>query len=127
MEFFKVMLLCLAAVFICVFFAQYKKEYAAVIAVAVGAMVLVISFHTLISPLNSLLNILSGAGVSAKYFTVALKAVALGYITQFVSETCRDFGCGSIAAKAELAGKISIFLTCVPLVNELFTVITELL
>lgn len=127
MDFFKIMLLCLAAVFICVFFSQYKKEYAAVIAVAEGGIILLLCLKTVVSPLNTLLEILSKSGISGKYFTVALKSVVLGYITQFVSETCRDFGCGSIAAKAELAGKISIFFVCIPLIEELFNVIMELL
>ena len=105
MDFLKVMVLCLSAVFLCVFFSQYKKEYSAVIAVAAGCIVLIPLFKSLAAPLNSLLNIL----------------------TQFVSEAGRDFGCGSIAAKAELAGKISIFLICLPLLSELFSVITELI
>ena len=127
MDFLKVMVLCLSAVFLCIFFSQYKKEYAAVIAVAAGCIVLIPLFKSLAAPLNSLINILSTAGVSSRYFSVALKAVSLGYVTQFVSEACRDFGCGSIAAKAELAGKISIFLICLPLLSELFSVITELI
>lgn len=127
MDFIKVMVLCLSAVFLCVFFSQYKKEYAAIIAVSVGCIALIPLFKELVTPLNYLVDILNSGGISSKYFSVALKAVALGYVTQFVSETCRDFGCGSVATKAELAGKISIFLICLPMISELFEVITELI
>lgn len=97
------------------------------LAVSVGAIILLWIVSSLTSPFNELLKIITKAGISSKYFSVAIKAVILGYITQFVSETCRDFGCGSIAAKAELAGKTAVFLICVPLLYELFSVITELL
>ncbi|MBR3960754.1 MAG: stage III sporulation AC/AD family protein [Clostridia bacterium] len=127
MGFLQIIGLCLCAAFLCIFLSQYKKEYAAVIAIAVGAIILLWVFDSLASPFSELLAIIKKAGLSSKYFSVAAKAVILGYITQFVSETCRDFGCGSIAAKAELAGETAVFLICVPLLYELFSVITELL
>ena len=127
MDFFQIIALCLCTAFLCIFLSQYKKEYAAVLAVSVGAIILLWIVSSLTSPFNELLKIITKAGISSKYFSVAIKAVILGYITQFVSETCRDFGCGSIAAKAELAGKTAVFLICVPLLYELFSVITELL
>ncbi len=127
MDVFKIAALCLSAVFIIVIFTQYKKEYAAVTAIAVGCTVLIICFSSIINPLYTLLDYIEKAGIDRKYFSTALKSVALGIITQFVGDTCRDFGCGSIAAKAELAGKVSIFIICLPLIEELFAVITKLL
>lgn len=127
MNIFKIAALCLSAVFIIILFTQYKKEYAAVIAISVGSMVLIICFTTIINPLYTLLDYIERAGIDRKYFVTALKSVVLGIITQFVGDTCRDFGCGSIAAKAELAGKVSIFIICLPLIEELFAVITKLL
>lgn len=127
MDFFKIAAICLASSFIIIIFNQYKKEYAAVISVAVGCLALLLCFNSVASPLYTLLEHFESAGIDRKYFTVALKSVALGIITQFVSDTCRDFGCSAIAAKAELAGKISIFIICMPLVEELFAVITILL
>ena len=70
---------------------------------------------------------LKTAGVNQQYFFIALKTVALGYITQFVADTCRDFGFSAIASKAELAGKAAIFLLCVPLIKDLFNVISGIL
>lgn len=127
MDLFKIAALCLAAVFIIVIFTQYKKEYAAIVSVAVGGLVLILCFKTVMSPLYTLLSYIEKAGIDRKYFTTALKAVVLGLITQFVSDTCRDFDSASIASKAELAGKICIFIICMPMLEELFTLITKLL
>ena len=127
MDIFKIIGICWTAVFIIILFTEYKKEYAAITALAVGSTILVVCFGTVINPLYTLLEYIEKAGIDRKYFTVALKSVALGIITQFAGDTCRDFGCNSIAAKAELAGKISIFLICLPLLDELFAVIIKLL
>lgn len=127
MDIFKIIALCLSAVFIIVIFTQYKKEYAAITAIAVGSTVLIICFSSVINPLYTLLDYIKKAGIDVKYFSTALKSVALGIITQFVGDTCRDFGCSSIAAKAEFAGKVSIFIICLPLIEELFAVITKFL
>lgn len=127
MDFIRIIAICLIAAFLCVFLMQYKKEYAAVISVAVGVIVLLWLISVIKEPFYELISTLSKAGISSQYFSVAVKAVVLGYITQFVSEACRDFGCNAIAAKAELAGKTAVFLICTPLIGELFAVITELL
>lgn len=127
MDFFKIAALCLAAVFIIVIFTGYKKEYAATVSIAVGALILILSFKAVMEPLYTILSYIEKAGVDRKYFTTALKTVVLGIITQFVSDTCRDFDASAIAAKAELAGKICIFIICMPLLEELFTLITRLL
>lgn len=127
MDLFKIAALCLAAVFIIVMFTQYKKEYAAIVSVAVGGLILILCFKAIMEPLYTLLSYIEKAGIDRKYFTTALKAVVLGLITQFVSDTCRDFNSAAIAAKAELAGKICIFIICTPLLEELFTLITKLL
>ena len=127
MNFLKISGLCLAAVFIVVIFTQYKKEYAAIISVAVGGFILIICLNSVINPLYTLLEYMERVGVDSRYFSTALKTLAIGIITGFVSDTCRDFDSAAIAAKAELAGKICIFLICMPLLEELFTLITRLL
>lgn len=127
MDFLKISGLCLAAVFLVVIFNQYKKEYAAVISVAVGSLILILCITTVINPLYTLLEYMKRVGVESRYFGTALKILAIGIMTHFISDTCRDFDCAAIAAKAELAGKICVFLICMPLLSELFGLITKLL
>lgn len=127
MDFLKISGLCLAAVFLVVIFNQYKKEYAAVISLSVGGFILILCLTTVINPLYTLLEYMERVGVESRYFSTALKILAIGIMTHFISDTCRDFDSAAIAAKAELAGKISIFLICMPLLSELFGLITTLL
>ncbi len=127
MDFLKIAGVCLSALFIIVIFNQYKKEYAALISVVIGVSSLIYCFYSLSSPTDLLISFINRANIDGKYFVVALKSVVISILSQFVSDTCRDFGCSSLASKVELAGKIAIFLICLPLIEELFSIIIKLL
>ena len=110
-----------------VIFLEYKKEYATAITVVVGCGLIITVSVAIINPLMQLFSDLKTAGVNQQYFFIALKTVALGYITQFVADTCRDFGQSAVAAKAELIGRAAIFVITVPLLTELFNIVEKLI
>ena len=127
MELFEVLGICLIAVMLSVVIGNYKKEYAVVITVAVGCIILVGVISTLVGPAKEFLSTLKNSGIQSSRFFLAAKVLAIGYITQFIADTCRDFGQSAVAAKAELAGRAAIFVLTVPLLQELFTVVTTLI
>ena len=100
------LVLCLSA---------HKPEYAFLLSLAGGGAVLIMAFRELPPFLNTVRNTLEDIPGSA-YFSVALKALGISYLSEFAADTCRDFGQSSLAAKAEFAGKGAGFILCVPLV-----------
>ena len=127
MELFEALGICLIAVMLSVVIGNYKKEYAVVITVAVGCIILVGVISTLVGPAKEFLSRLKNSGIQSSRFFLSAKVLAIGYITQFIADTCRDFGQSAVAAKAELAGRAAIFVLTVPLLQELFTVVTTLI
>ena len=119
--------ICLIAVMLSVVIGNYKKEYAVVITVSVGCIILVNVISSLYKPVKEFFSVLKNSGLQSERFVVAVKVLAIGYITQFIADTCRDFGQSAVAAKAELVGRAAIFVMTVPLLNELFTVVTTLI
>jgi stage III sporulation protein AD len=67
--------------------------------------------------IHKIKELLSKLGELSKYFIIAFKALGISYITGFVSDTCKDFGHSALAAKAELAGKCTIFVLSFPLLS----------
>ncbi len=126
MDIFGVLALCLIACILTVVLGQYKKEYSVIISIAAGVGILIFLLAKLINPITEITNKLSRYGVGVEFFVIALKALGIGYITQFVADTCRDFGQTSIALKAEFAGKVAIFLIALPLLYDLFDVVADL-
>ncbi|MBO4733950.1 MAG: stage III sporulation protein AD, partial [Clostridia bacterium] len=106
----KVLAVLLLAASITLALVPHKPEYAFLLSLACGAAILIYILSAVIPQISRLSEAFSKAGGVASCFTVALKALGISYITGFVADTCRDFGQGSYAAKAELAGKCAIFI-----------------
>ncbi len=126
MELFRLLALCLIAAVLAVVIGQYKKEYAVIISIAAAATIFVSVFAYVARPIAEVVNNLQSAGVDTRFFFIALKALGMGYITQFVGDTCRDFGQTSLATKAELVGRVSIFIISLPLASTLFDAVVSL-
>jgi len=121
----KVLALCLVAAVLCVVLNRGGSEYGMLIAIASGVLIAFLLFKNIASPILVIKEKLEEYGVESEYFKVALKAVGIGYITSFISDTCRDCGQTSLALKAELAGKCAIFLLSVPLIISVLQIAVE--
>lgn len=88
-------------------------EYGFILSLAGGGAVLILLLGGLMPKMNTLGGTLESIS-GTSYFTVALKALGISYLSEFIADTCRDFGQSSLAAKAELAGKCAIFILCIP-------------
>ena len=117
MEIFKILAICIITAVLAIVLKQQKGEYALAVALAGGTVVIVYILNGILAPIEYMESKLSNSGVKTEYFTVALKALGIGYITGFIADICRDSGQVSLASKAELAGKCAIFILSVPLIS----------
>ncbi len=92
-------------------------EYSFVLALAVIAVVLVVILGNLFGAISKISDLFSQSGSATIYFTTALKALGISYITTFAADLCRDFGLSAMAQTAEIAGKISVFILSIPLMT----------
>ena len=117
MEIFKILAICLISAVLAIVLKQQKGEYALIVALAGGAVVILYVLKGVFEPIEYIKARLLSCGVKTEYFAVALKALGIGYVTGFIADACRDSGQASLAAKAELAGKCAIFILSVPLIS----------
>ena len=115
-ELFKLLGICLIAAVLSLILKAKSGEYAFLVVIAAGAAVIAVVFRNIAQPIQEISDKISEYGIQTEYFKVALKAVGIAYITDFIADACRDSGQLSLASKAELAGKAAIFLLSVPLV-----------
>lgn len=114
-EFFKILAICLIGAFLSLILKPKSGEYAFLVVIATGIIVLVFVFNGISQPIKEISQTLESSGIKTEYFKVALKAVGLAYVTDFIADACRDSGQSSMASKAELVGKTAIFILSVPL------------
>lgn len=127
MEIFKILAVCLITAVLALVLRQYKGEYALAVALAGGTAVTAYIIMGIIPPIEYIKAQLAGYGIKAEYFTVAFKALGIGYVTGFIADACRDSGQTSLAAKAELAGKCAILIISLPLISSVLETAVSLL
>lgn len=117
MEIFKILAICIITAVLAVVLKQQKGEYALMVALAGGTVVILYIIKGVLSPIEYINERLLKSGINTEYFAVALKALGISYVTGFIADICRDSGQASLASKAELAGKCAIFIISVPLIG----------
>lgn len=113
-EVWKIMAICILASAFALILRQKSAEYSFAVAVVTAVIVIAFVLKSIAEPINLIFEKLKDSGVKTEYFKIALKAVGVAYITDFIADVSRDAGQTSIASKAELAGKAVIFLLSVP-------------
>ena len=118
-ELFKILGLCLITAAVVTVFKD-KGESGFFVTAAAGTVMALLLFKNIAAPIKTLGALLEENGVETEYFTVAAKAVGIGYVTSFIADICRDAGQTALASKAELAGKCAVFLLGLPLMISVF-------
>ena len=67
------------------------------------------------------------SGVDTEFFKVAMKVIAIAYVTEFASEVAKDSGENAIAKKLEFAGKTAVLTCMMPVIKNLTQVIMNTL
>ncbi len=65
--------------------------------------------------------------LDSKLFTLLIKIIGVGYITEFSANLCLDSGNSSMASKILLAGKLVIFVMSIPIITTLLELIVGLM
>lgn len=92
-------------------------EYAIVLSVVATVVILISILENLFGAMVSFNNLFVKIENAGVYFTTALKALGISYITAFAADICRDFGLSALAQTAEIVGKIAIFVLSIPLMT----------
>lgn len=112
---------------LCVITRQYKPEAALGVSLACGVLIMTAVVTMLAPSVAAISELAAAAGLSGGYSQVLLKALAVCYLTQLASDSCRDAGESAIASKIELAGKAAIAVISLPVFTELAQLVTDLI
>lgn len=118
---FKVMGIGLLTIVAATLIKPYRPEYSLLISIGGGAVTLLVIVSAIESYFSSLSGIFADAGLSPEYFSVALKAVGIGYLTEFAADTAMDSGQTSLSSKITLAGRTAILILALPIINDILS------
>ncbi len=103
-----------------------RPEFSFFISLTGTVIIFLICVKEIESYLSSFLGVLFDAGFNAGYFSVALKAVGVGYITEFAADTAFDSGQSALASKITLAGRTLLFIVAMPVIKDLLSLAVRL-
>lgn len=123
MDIVKIASICIISTVICKLFDKNSREYA--LYIKISAAVIALSFMFIyISPLiESIRSIFERSQADTDYLKILFKATGICYISQFASDICKDSGENLLASQAELAGRIGLMVSAIPLFEQAVEII----
>lgn len=123
----KIIGIALVAVVLSVLIKEYRPEISVLISVSSVAVMFIVISPYLKTVMASFVNLSEQIGINVSYMIIVIKVIGVAYITQIVSEICRDAGENALGTKMEICGKIIITVMSLPIIYELFEVIGEVI
>lgn len=105
---------------------QYKPEFSLVLTLGASAIIMILLFSSLSPLLERLQSLAQKAGIDLEWVKLLLKALGVCYLSQFAADCCRDAGQSSLAGKAEMAGRITILVLSIPMLEKVIEIIFTL-
>lgn len=119
MNIIEIAVIALLAAFCSLALKKYAPETAALLVIAAGILIFV-TVLSKISPVIDQINLLiSDAGMDSTYIPILVKTLGICLICQFTSDSCKDAGQASLASKVELASKVAVMITALPLFTNI--------
>lgn len=100
-----------------------KPELSFAVTVTGVIVILLFLVDALRNTLGVFATISKMTGIENGLLKILLKIVGVGYITEFGAGILNDFGSNAVADKVTLAGKITIVMLSLPVIESLLTLV----
>lgn len=127
MDIFKIVGIGVVACILIIVVKQLKPELAVTVIVATSILILIYILKNFSQIFYIFDQIIEKTGINQELFIILIKIIGVGYLVEFGASICEDSGNASIANKVILGGKIAIFIMAIPIIQNLFNLILELL
>ncbi|MCI5952858.1 MAG: stage III sporulation protein AD [Anaerostipes sp.] len=106
---------------------EQQKGISAVVLMAGSLAVLLFCMEYLETLLKLFEDISDMMQVDQIYIKILLKIIGIAYVCQFASEICQDLGSQTVGKQIEIAGKLSVLVVSIPVIQGLLDTMKELL
>ncbi|MGE5580395.1 MAG: stage III sporulation protein AD [Bacillota bacterium] len=127
MDIFQVAGLGIVASLILTLLRKERSDLVMGAALAAGLLLLFMILPRISSAISVFGNLATESGLEPLYFGIILKVLAISYVADFAAAICRDAGEELIASRVEMAGKVLILVSALPIVQEVLSVVRSLL
>lgn len=126
-EIFTVIGIGVTAAVIAVVLRQAKPEYALLVSLGAGILILYRLLFDITPVAAEMQEIIRVIKIPAEYARILFKALGMCMLTQVACDTCKDAGETAIATKLEMAGRIGILVISLPLFTRILSIVSSLI
>lgn len=123
---FKLVGIAIIGVVVVTLLKNAKPEFAVFATIATGVVMIITMLSALQDVVLAFDKIVQKSGIDDKVFSLVLKIMGVGYLTEYSASVATDAGCDSIAQKLQFGGKIVIFLMSISIVSSLVDLVSVL-
>lgn len=127
MEILKISAIALAGVILAALLKSVNKDISLYVILSTAVIILITVLARITEIFSFIENIYENITYGREFFPVIIKVLIIAYITDFTAQLCKDAGEGAIGSKVELAGKVIIFYTAMPILTAILELINVLL
>jgi len=124
---YKIISIAIITCVACLIIKPIRSDFAIFISIVGGIIVLFYSVSYLSQIFDVFNNIFNISGINTSLYSIILKIIGIGYLTEFTAGICNDTGNQSLGDKVLLGGKIVILVMAIPIVTSILQIVVELL
>lgn len=125
MDIIQIVGIALVGIILIAILTQYNKDFGLYIRIALGVIIFFVIFSKLTVAIELLNEIISKTKISGEYVKIIFKVIGIAYVTEFGSQICKDASETAIAAKIEMAGKLSIMMISIPIISAIVSEVSN--
>lgn len=115
-----------AAIF-SVMLKKYNPEIAIILSLVAGIFLLFAILSHLSAAIDHIKELIKATNITPEYGLILFKVMGICFLAQFTADCCMDAGEKALASKIELAGKIMIIYTALPLFEQVIKMTSKLI
>ncbi len=122
-EIFKIIGVAFVTTISAILLKSTKPELSFAVTVTGSIVILLFIVDSLQNTLQIFQSIATMTGIENGLLKVLIKIVGVGYLTEFGAGILKDFGSNAVADKVVLAGKLTIVVLSLPVLEGLLTMV----
>ena len=123
MEIFRIIGVAFVTAVAAIVLKSSKPELSFAVTVTGVVIILIFVADMLQNTINIISSIAGMTGIENGLIKILLKIVGIGYLTEFSAGLLNDFGSNAIADKVTLAGKLTILILSLPVIESVLGLI----
>ena len=123
MEIFRIIGVAFVTAVAAIVLKSSKPELSFAVTVTGVVIILIFVADMLQNTVNIISSIAGMTGIENGLIKILLKIVGIGYLTEFSAGLLNDFGSNTVADKVTLAGKLTILILSLPVIESVLGLI----